>query len=396
MNSEKIQRIYKSIMLVVLTAAITFIITTIAMYNSIGAGKIKYVTDDIGRVFKIMHNYVEENYLNEIDDEEMLEGAIQGYIAGLGDKYSEYIPKKEMEEYMEDTMGKYVGIGIYIANNTETNQIVILAPMKGSPAEEAGIKPGDIITKVDGISYTGEQLSKASDALKQEEGTKVQIEILRENETINLEVERRTIKVNHVETKVLENKIGYMQISTFDEGCYNEFVEKWKELQSQNVTSLIIDLRNNGGGIVKEALNIADQMTPKDRNLLITKSKQKGENITKSEHEQNINIPIVILTNENTASSSEILAAAVKENNSNVTLVGKTTYGKGVIQTIFSLNDGSGLKLTTSEYFTPNHNKINEVGIKPDVEVDLPKGKTLYTIEENEDTQLQKAIELLK
>ena len=395
--SQKAQKIYKTIMLVILTAAITFIITSTVMYSTLGKNNIKYVASDrIGRTFETFRNFIEKNYFGEIDDTQMLESAIKGYVAGLNDEYSEYITKKEMEEYMQDTTGKYVGIGVYIVNNTQTNQIVVLMPIKGSPAEESGIQSGDIITKIDGVEYTGKELSKASSALKSEEGTKAQIEILRDGKTITLEVERRTIKVNHIESEVLENNIGYIAISTFDEGCYDEFKQSWEELKSKNITSLIIDLRNNGGGIVDEATNIADMMVEKDKTLLITASKDKEEKLTKAKQDKIIDIPIAILVNENTASASEILTAAVKENNENVTIVGTTTYGKGIIQTIYTLTDGSGLKLTTNEYYTPKHNKINKIGIKPDIEIEFPKEENIYTIEKEKDTQLQKAIEILK
>lgn len=395
--SEKRQRIYKTIMLVILTATITFIITSLTMYNISGKENIKYITSDsISKTFQTFRKFIEKNYFGEIDDKQMLESAIKGYVAGLNDEYSEYITKEEMDEYMQDAIGKYVGIGVYIMNNTETNQIVVLMPMKGSPAEEAGIKSGDVITKVDGVAYTGEELNKASSALKSEEGTKAKIEILRDGKTLNIEVERREVKVNHIEAEVIENKIGYMEISTFDEGCYDEFVQKWEELKAKNVTSLIIDLRNNGGGIVEESTNIADMMVDKGKTLLITASKNKDEHITKAEKEKVIDMPIVILVNENTASASEILTAAIKENNDNVKIVGTTTFGKGVIQTIFTLTDGSGMKLTTNEYYTPNHNIINKVGIKPDIEVKLQEDQDIYNVERENDTQLNKAIEILK
>lgn len=397
MKSEKMQRIYRSIMLVILTAAITFIITSTIMYHSLGNNNVRYIaTDNIGKTFQTFHKFIEEKYLGDIDDNAMLESALKGYVEGLNDEYSEYISKEEMQEYMQDATGKYVGIGVYIANNTATNQIVVLMPMKESPAEKAGIKAGDIITKIDGRAYTGEELSEASNALKQEEGTKVQIELLRGEEILNIEVERREVKVNHVESEVLENKIGYIQISTFDEGCYEEFKQKWEEMQASNITSLILDLRNNGGGIVDEALDIADMMVEKDKTLLITESKKQKEEITKAKQGKIIDLPIVVLVNENTASASEILTAAVKENNENVTIIGTTTYGKGIIQTIFTLTDGSGIKLTTNEYYTPNHNVIHKVGMKPDIEVKLPEGESFYTVEREKDTQLQKAIEILK
>lgn len=396
--SQKIQKIYRALMLILLTSAITFIITSTAMYNISGKENTQNImaTDDIGKTFQTFRSFIEKNYLGEIDDEKMLESAIKGYVEGLDDIYSEYITKAEMKEYMQDTVGKYVGIGVYISKDEETNQIVVLMPMKGSPAEEAGIKSGDIITKVDGVSYTGEKLNEATSALKKEAGTKAKIEILRDGKTINLEVERREVKVNHVESKVIENDIGYIEISSFDEGTYDEFAKEWKNLKNKNVKSLIIDLRNNGGGIVEESTNIADMMVDKDKVLLISESKDKTEEITKAKKIKHIKIPIVFLVNENTASASEILAAAVKENNTDVKIIGTTTYGKGVIQTIFNLVDGSGIKLTTSEYFTPNHNKINKLGIKPDIEVELPKGEDFYSVDEENDTQLKKAIEVLK
>ena len=401
MKSEKIQKIYKIIMLIILTAIITFIVTSITMYKAMGTQNVKYIRTSgsntaIGKTFENFKKFIQNNYIGEIDEEKMLESAIKGYVQGLDDEYSEYITAEEMKEYMEETNGKYVGIGVYIANNSATNEIVVLMPMKGSPAEQAGMKSGDVITKVDGTAYTGEELSQASSALKNKEGTKAQIEILRDGEVINLEVERREVKINHIESEILENKIGYIQISTFDEGCYDEFVQKWEELKTKKVESLIIDLRNNGGGIVKEATNIADLFVEKDKTLLITMKKDESEEITKASKEKQIDIPVVILVNENTASSSEILAAAIKENCEKVTIVGKNTYGKGVIQTIFTLTDGSGLKLTTNEYFTPNHNTINKVGVKPDIEVEFPKEESLYTVEKQNDTQLQKAIEILK
>lgn len=397
MKSEKIKRIYKAIMLVVLTATITFIITSIVMYNKYGKNNVNYIqTDSISKTFRMFRNYISQKYIGEINDEKMLEYAIKGYVEGLEDEYSEYITKEEMKEYMQDATGKYVGIGVYISNNQVTNQIVVLSPIKGSPAEEVGIKPGDIITKVDDVEYTGEQLTQASNALKQEEGTKVKVEVLRGQEKIVFNVERKSIKVNHVESKKIENNIGYIKISTFDEGTYDEFKKAWETLKIENITSLVIDLRDNGGGIVDEALDIADMMVEKDKTLLIKSGKQNSNEITKAKQEQIINVPIVILINENTASSSEILAAAVKENREDVTLIGKTTFGKGVIQTIYTLTDGSGLKLTTNEYYTPKRNSINKTGIKPDIEIDLPKGVSFYNIEENNDTQLQKAIEIFK
>ena len=401
MKTQNTQKIFKIIMLIILTAVITFMITTIGMYNVLGKNKVKYIitgsnnTSDIGKKLESYKEFIEDKYIGEIDEEKMVKSAIKGYVEGLDDIYSEYISPDEMKEYMETTNGKYVGVGIYIAS-TKTNQIIILSPIKGSPAEEAGLRSADIITKVNGVEYTGEELSEASSAMKGEEGTKVKIEILRGEETLEFDIERRTVRVNSIETNTLENDIGYIEITSFDDGTYEEFKQKYNELKQKNIKSLIIDLRNNGGGIVQESLKIADMMVEKGKTLLITTSKHEGEDVTKASDDKEINIPIIFLVNENTASASEILVAAVKENEENCTIVGAKTYGKGVIQTIYNLLDGGGLKLTTNEYFTPNRNTINKVGIEPDYAVSLPEGKTLYEIEESEDTQLQKAIELLK
>ena len=399
MMKETNQKVYKIIMLVTLTIVITAMVTTIALYKTIGNQNIKYISADsttIGQKIAYYKKFIQENYIYEINEEKMLESAIKGYFEGLGDQYSEYITKEEMQDYMADATGKYVGIGVYITNNTQTNQIVVIMPMKGSPSEEAGIKSGDVILKIDGEEYKGEELSKASNKLKAQEGTKVKLEILRGEERLEIEVERKTIKVNHIESKVLENNIGYIQISTFDDGCYKEFVENYNKIKEQNIKSLIIDLRNNGGGIVEEATNIADMFVNKGEKLLITTEKNNKEEVTKAKKEKEIEIPVVLLVNENTASASEILTAAIKENLENAKVVGTKTYGKGVIQSIFTLKDGSGIKLTTNEYYTPKHNTINKVGITPDYEIKLPQEESIYTKEEKDDVQLQKAIELLK
>ena len=201
--------------------------------------------------------------------------------------------------------------------------------------------------------------------------------------------------MNPVEGEVLENNIGYIEFSSFDENTAEEFKTKFEELQAQGITSLIIDLRNNGGGIVDEALQIAGYIADKDSVLLYEVDKDNNETVEKNESDPFINMPVIILTNENTASSSEILAGALKDLGK-AKIVGKTTYGKGVIQQILTLPDGSGLKITTEKYLTPNRTEINEVGIEPDETVKLPESvENILNVERSQDTQLQKAIEML-
>ena len=213
---------------------------------------------------------------------------------------------------------------------------------------------------------------------------------------INELVKREKIKVNPVEGKVLDNNIGYIKFTSFDETTAEDFKKQYQELAKKNIKSLIIDLRNNGGGIVDKALEIADYIADKDSVLLYEVDKNNKETVRKAKTDPIINMPIIILTNENTASASEILAGALKDLGKAKT-VGTTTYGKGVIQQILKLNDGSGLKITIEEYQTPNKNKINKVGIEPDEKVELPDSvESIFTIKESEDTQLQKAIDMLK
>ena len=384
-------------MIIIICILATALITSQVTYRLLTAGKIKlepdYILDSkITNFRKIIDKY----YLGEVDDKKLVEEAIRGYISGLGDEYSEYFTKDELEDYKADTIGNFVGIGIYMVKNEEKNAIMILSPMEESPAAKAGLEPGDLITKINGKAYTADQMDEATKDIKGQPKTKVNIEINRNGEIKNFEVERDNIKVYHIKSKVVGENIGYLKLNAFDEGAAEDFKAKYEELQSKNIKGLIIDLRNNGGGLVDEALDIADYMTEKDSTLLITTDKNNKEEISKAKNSKLINIPIVVLVNQNSASASEILAGALKENDV-AKLVGVKTFGKGVIQELLTLTDGSGLKITTNEYYTPNHNKINKVGIEPNEIVELPEElKNKLTIEEKDDIQLQKAIESFK
>lgn len=403
MEGKKRVKVYKIIMLIVLVAFITFLCTSIGMYQYFTNHTNRYSllsrtssNSDIETSLKKYKSIIDKYYLGEVEEEKLKEGAIKGYIEGLEDPYTEYISKEDMKDYLEDTMGNFVGIGIYMVKNTEVDRIQVLSPIKNSPAEKAGILPGDLIISVDDISYTAEDMTEASIKIKGEEGTTVKVEILRGTENKIFELKRENIKVNPVEGKMLSNQIGYIEFSSFDDGTAEDFKTKYEELQKQGIKSLIIDLRNNGGGIVDQALKIADYIIDKDLVLLYEVDKNNKEKVKKSENDPFINVPIIILTNENTASSSEILAGALKDYKK-AKIVGTKTYGKGVIQQVLSLPDGSGLKITSEKYLTPNKTEINKIGIEPDEIVELPDTVTnVLLIEEKDDTQLQKAIEMLK
>ena len=400
MEENKKYKVYKMLMIVALSVFITFMITSISLYTYFVENPVSVSANntnkDISSKLTKYREIIDKYFLGDVDDEKLEEGAIKGYIEGLGDPYTEYISKEDMDTYLDDTMGNFVGIGIYMIKNTQYDKIQVLSTIKGSPAEKVGIQAGDLIVSVDGVEYKASDMTVASNNIKGEAGTKVVVEILRGAETIKYEITREKVKVNQVEGKVISNNIGYIQFTSFDETTAEDFKAKYEELAKQNIKSLIIDLRNNGGGIVDQALEIADYMTDKDSVLLYEVDKNNKETVRKSKNDAIINMPIIILTNENTASASEILAGALKDLGKAKT-VGTTTYGKGVIQQILKLNDGSGIKITIEEYQTPNRNKIHKVGIEPDEKVELPESvQNSLSIKENEDTQLQKAIEMLK
>ena len=396
MNFEKKNNIYKIVMAVLVTTIITFIATSVLLYNyyfKTENGLVKTLvtteTNNLDTKIQLIREYIDEFYLGEINEEDMLESAVKGYVAGLGDEYTEYLTKDEYEELLIDVNGDYVGIGIYMTQDRNGN-VVVLLPIEGSPAEEAGLKTGDIITKVNGEDCIDMDLSLVSSKVKGEEGTTVDLEILREDEFINKTIERRTVEIKTIENEILDNKIGYIEILSFDTGCSYDIEIILNDYISRGIKSIIIDLRDNGGGVVSEATDMADLFLEKDSNIMIEIDKKGNAKATKAEKESIINsdIKIVILTNENTASASEILVGALKDNNV-AQIVGTTTFGKGVMQELIPVSSGGALKLTIKEFCTPNGNKINKEGIKPDIEIEDNE-------ETEEDEQLQKAIEMCK
>ncbi len=399
MSENKGQKIYRTMMLIVITALITAIITTIVVYNKMNlTTDVKSIAssgDNSGLELALskIRMIMENRYIGTLDDEKMIEGAIKGYVSGVGDEYTEYYTPEEMSDQLEVANGNYVGIGIYMLVDSNNGKIVVSEAMKDSPAEKAGIKSGDIITKVEGEEVTKDNVSEMSNKIKGEEGKKVKLEIQRGEETLTLDVERKKIVVSHIDTRVIEDNIGYIEITDFDGGAAAEFEKKYKELEEKEIKSLIIDVRGNGGGVVDESIEILELLCNKGDTLLITIDKQNKETVTKSTKNQKIKLPVVVLTNGYSASASEIFAGALKDNN-RAKLVGTKTYGKGVIQTLIKLSDGSGLKMTTEEYYTPNKNKINKVGIEPNEEVKLPTD--IKELTDDNDTQLKKAIEMLK
>ena len=396
---NKGQKIYKIVMLVIITALISSLVTVIVVNERLtSSSSIEKIAGGDGVTgietrLAYIRTMLEEDYLGELDDEQMLQMAIKGYVAGVGDEYTTYYTPEEMNEQYETATGNYVGIGIYMIVNYEEGTITVVEPMEGSPALEAGIKEGDLITKVNGEEVNKDNANDMSNKIKGEEGTKVKLEISREGKKFEVEVERKKIEVSHINSRMLEDNIAYIQVTDFDGGAAKEFKENYQDLKSQGATSLIIDLRNNGGGVVDEAIDMLEMICDKGSTLLIETDKNGNELVEKSEEEPIIDIPIVVLVNGNSASASEIFAGALKDYNK-ATIIGTKTYGKGVIQTLTRLSDGSGLKMTTAEYCTPSRNKINKIGIEPNIRVELPDD--IEELTDENDTQLQRAIEELK
>jgi len=395
---NKKNNLYRAVMLIIITAMITFMGTSIGMYNyfiNSDNGKIetlvKYVeTSDSSKTvtekLEVVGKLLEKYYIGELDNEAMIEGAIKGYVQGLGDEYTEYLMKSEYEDLMINVIGEDVGIGIYMTQDINGNVIVIM-PMEGSPALEADLRAGDIITKINGEECTGMEIELVSTKIKGEAGTTVELEILRENEVLTKTIERRKVEIQDSSSEILDGNIGYIELITFDEECTKNVEKYLSEFESKGVKSVIIDLRDNTGGMVEEAINFAELFIPRGNVIMRSYDKENNEIIVESNNTKTLEMEVVVLVNEYSASATEIVAATLKDNK-RATIVGTKTYGKGVMQEIVPLFDGA-LKVTIQEFKTPNGEKINLQGIEPD-----------EIIEDNPETevdeQLQKAIELLK
>jgi carboxyl-terminal processing protease len=400
---EKQQSRYKWIFATILICCIAIVVTATATYyyttQQLAEAGLKIVTSDsadssiidsIAATLKNFKTVIDTYYIGDIDEENLLNETIKGFVNGLGDKYSEYYTSDEWAEFEESALGNYKGIGVYMSKNEDDN-IVIASVIKGSPAEEVGLKAEDVIVAINDEDFTGKTTEEASTTIKGSTSDKVKLKIYRGSEYIDFEVELREIKIYHVETEMLDNNIGYISLLTFDTGCADELRESLTDLKNQGAQKFILDLRYNTGGLVDEALDIASAFLDKGTTVLYTVDSTGKEVETKTDLESiDTTSDMVVLVNYYSASASEILTGALKDEG-RATVVGQTTYGKGVIQNVFSLADGSMLKLTIAEYFTPNKTKINGIGIEPDYEVEITDDDIANSV----DSQLEKAKEIL-
>jgi len=341
-----------------------------------------------------LETYIRGYYLDEIDDKQLEDYLYYGLVAGLGDPYAAYYNEEETQSMMDSSSGNYCGIGAVFSQNLVTGIITVSRVYEGCPSYEAGILPEDILYMVEGEDVTGQDLTNVVTKIKGEEGTEVTISMLRGEEILDFTMKRQMIEVPTIEHEMLENQVGYILITEFDGVTAQQFSVALKELQENGMEGLIIDLRNNGGGSLDAVCEIADELLPEG--LIVYTEYNDGERIDRNSDAACVDVPMAVLINGASASASEILSGALQDHGA-ATIVGTQSYGKGIVQSVLDLQDGTALKLTSAKYYTPNGNNIHGVGITPDVEIDLPEElKTEVTLSLEEDVQLQKAIEVLQ
>lgn len=400
-KNKKIKKIIKPIGFILSILIAFFIGNYITRYGIvIGKDSSKYGTlikyaDDIDKfkgLFEVKEDLM-KLYVGDIDEDDMVDGAIKGMTNSLKDPYTVFMNEEEYDRFMQSNSGEFKGIGVYV--KLSDNQVVVDSTISGGPAERSGIKSGDIILKVDGKEI-GNDHTKAVSLITGAENSTVNITIGRGNEQLEFNVPRETIKTESVKSEMLNDNVGYINLSTFNKDVSIDFTNSLKDLQSKGMKGLILDLRGNGGGYLVEAVNIASQFISKGEVITYRIDKYENKEVSKSNGGIAIGLPLVILTDGGTASASEVVTGALKDYNAAVT-VGTTTFGKGVVQLPFELNSGiGGLKVTVSKYYTPNGEDINKKGIKPDYEVKLTEEDIKKEYSKDTDPQLQKGIEVIQ
>lgn len=370
--------------------------------------------DDVEKKLAQIQEIIDQYYISpdgseEITAKDMEEGIYKGYVDSLNEPYTVYYTQEEYDTLMESSSGRYSGIGVVVTQNVKTGVVSVVRPFIGSPGAEAGLVKDDIITKVDGQETAGVDLNKVVSWIKGEAGTKVELEIYRESEKEyhTVSVERRQIEVPEVEYKMLDGQIGYVGILEFEQLTAEQFDKAVDDLESQGMKAMVIDLRDNPGGLLTSATEVLDRILPKDKLLVYTIDKKGAKVEDFSTDDEIIDIPMVILTNGNTASASEIVSGCLQDYQE-ATLVGTKTYGKGIVQYVLPLGDGSAIKLTSAKYYTPKDRNIHGIGIEPDVTVELEEndeveagvswGSAGLTADGEVvmDNQMQKALEILQ
>lgn len=367
------------------------VLVNILVYRNMTSKRIEVSKDTVTKINKI-EELIDDKYLFDYEKEDIETAIIKAYVSGLGDPYSEYYTEEEFEQIGQSAAGSYCGVGVYVTYDEDGRGIKILQVIEGGPAEDAGLEEGDIITAIDGNAIELDNFELATSPLAGEEGTKVTVTILRNGKEKDYELTRSVIKQNYVKSAMLDNNIGYVYLAQFTASAVEQFENAVEELKKNGAKSIIFDLRDNPGGVLNGAVSILDYLLPEGL-IAYVEDKYGNRNDYKStDGTDELDIPCVVLVNENSASASELFTGALKDRGY-ATVVGKKTFGKGIVQSLFALGDGSGLKITVERYFTPNGVCIHGTGIEPDIEVEYDKDK-FY--EDGTDTQLDAAIEYLE
>lgn len=391
--------------LVLVSSVLTFTLSNmlaLQVGNKVVIPKAEYseltsIYKDFSKIIGV-EDYIEENYLRDLDHSKAIDGQLKGLVQSLEDPYSQYLTVDEYASFTQQTAGIYGGIGVIVTPG-EDNYITVVSPIEDTPGERAGLKTGDKILKVNGDEFYADTMDKAVKVMKGEPKTPVILTIGRKdkdgnNQIFDLEIIREEIRLVTVKSNIIDEDIGYIKLTSFDELTYEDFKSNLKGLEAEGVKGLIIDLRNNPGGLLNITANIADEFLG-EADIVYTETKSGQREYLKSKKGMT-DLPLVLLVNGGSASASEILAGAIQDHKRGE-LVGTTTFGKGVVQRIKPLSDGSGIKLTISEYFTPNGTNIHGIGIVPDVVIELNEDVEEIGVNNiANDNQLQKALEVLK
>lgn len=369
--------------------------------NGSGSGRVELdedsaVNSDTIAKLQTLEQTIDTYYfLDEVSNEEMQDGIYKGLLDSLGDPYSEYYTAEELAAMMEQSEGIYYGIGAYVSLDTEKNLPKISGVIEGSPAEEADLRANDLIYEVDGMTTYGLTLTEAVSLIKGEEGTEVTLTLIREGESdyLELTLTRRRVESPTVEYSMLEGRIGYIQVTEFDSVTVNQFSEALYAVKNSAARGIILDLRGNPGGNLDAVVDMCNMILPEGM-IVYTEDKYGNREEYTCDGENELRLPLVVLVDMNSASAAEIMAGAIKDHGIG-TLVGTTTFGKGIVQQIMSFRDGSAIKLTISAYYTPNGNNIHGIGIEPDVLCEFD-GEAYYGSEDHPDNQLEKAKEVLE
>lgn len=395
-NKTKIIAIAVVAAIVIVTNLMTFFITSTS--NLVIGKKILLNTSSMTSAKNInkliyLDNLINEKYYTDVDSQKMWDTAFKGLLAGTGDGYTSYYTEKEYKAYMSGYETSYSGIGVQIVNNKK-NQVLVDDVFDGSPAKEAGLKSGDIIIKIDGKNSENMDIDKASSLIRGKEGSTAKIVVLRNGKKLKFDVKRKKIDIKRVSGKMIGD-YGYIKVSEFDMDVADAFEKYYTKFTKSGMKGLVIDLRDNPGGLVNEAEQIANLLLEKDSLIISTTNKSKKTSEMRDTTSQSVKVPVVVLVNENSASASEILSCALQDNKK-AKILGTKTFGKGIIQSIVPLNDGSGVTITVEEYISPSGNKIHKKGITPDIKVKQDSNKPLSQLDYNEDNQLREAVKYLK